>query len=866
MEDDKSDERSDAQTEFHAAGTEDCLREGIILPTTENGFGSPVEFIAHPREDGNHQTVEEHLLGVAEKAKSRAGKIGLGVQGELIGLLHDLGKYSKEFQDYLRSAVDLINPDEDDYVDAKKLKGKVDHSTAGAQWVWQTLSEQGPLGQIVGQILALCIASHHSGLIDCLSSDANSFGEDVFGRRMNKSEQRAHMDEVIGKADSSIQTRFRELADQPELISGVKASLAKIINAAPVKDDKSVIVQQQIGLLVRLLFSCLIDADRVDTADFEKPRAARHRMHGQYTEWMLMIERLEKYLAGFEPRHPVDQLRRDISQHCLDAAARNKGIYTLTVPTGGGKTLASLRFALHHVEKHKMERVVYVIPFTSIIDQNAEVVRGILEPCDDPKSKGHIVLEHHSNLTPEQQGWREKILSENWDAPVVYTTMVQFLETLFGAGTRGARRMHQLANAVLIFDEIQTLPIRCVHLFNNAMHFLVEQCGSTVVLCTATQPLLNEVDAVKGTLRVPKGNEIMPDRRKLFDDLKRVEVINRRKPGGWTAPEIAELAVEETLRAGSCLVIVNTKNAAKALYSQAKGLGDFALYHFSTDMCPAHRKAILSEIRAKLDTKQQILCFSTQLIEAGVDVDFGAVIRFTAGLDSIAQAAGRCNRNGAREIGQVHVVNPQDENLDKLPDIKIGKEKAERVLNDYEADPEKYGYNLTGPEAMEWYYRNYFFDRARDMDYPVSASDVGHNDTLLELLSGNRQAVAEHGRRSGRGPNIYLRQSFMSAAKAFKAIDSPTRGVIVPYGDAGKKLISELCASYEVEKQFDLLRQAQQYTVNVFPYILEKLQDAGAIHPIQDGVDILYLSDSRYYSQEFGLTTEPTGNMEVYCE
>ena len=194
--------------------------------------------------------------------------------------------------------------------------------------------------------------------------------------------------------------------------------------------------------------------------------------------------RLKSHVEELQVRDPIDHLRRDISSHCREGASRGNGIYTLTVPTGGGKTLASLRFALHHAKMHGMDRVIYLIPFTSIIDQNAEVVRGILE--SQGTEPGSVVLEQHSNLTPEEQSWRGKILAENWDAPVIFTTNVQFLETLFGAGTRGARRMHQLANAVLIFDEIQTLPVNCVHLFNNAINFLVEQCGSTVVLCTAT--------------------------------------------------------------------------------------------------------------------------------------------------------------------------------------------------------------------------------------------------------------------------------------------------------------------------------------------------------------------------------------------
>ncbi|NDP38322.1 MAG: CRISPR-associated helicase Cas3' [Rhodoferax sp.] len=819
--------------------------------------------IAHVREaDGSIQWLPDHLIGVSMLARDFARKIGLAEQGELMGLLHDLGKYSEEFQNYLKSAVELLNPDEDeDFVNAKGLKGKVDHSTAGAQLVWRELSQLGQIGQIVGQVLALCIASHHSGLIDCLTSDLNSLGEDSFTKRMSKLDDRTHLIEARAAADEAIVSRMRELITQPSMIGGVSAAIGKVVRAAPEKNDKGIVSQQHIGLLVRFLFSCLIDADRIDTADFESPKHAKLRMRGSYAAWDALIVRLERHLAAFEPKLPIDDLRQDISRHCLDGASRSKGIYTLTVPTGGGKTLASLRFALHHAHKHAMDRVIYVIPFTSIIDQNAEVVRSILEP--QGVTPGTVLLEHHSNLTPEQQTWRGKILSENWDAPIVYTTSVQFLETLFGSGTRGARRMHQLANAVLIFDEIQTLPINCVHLFNNAINFLVEQCGSTVVLCTATQPLLNKVDADKGAIRIPDGNELMPDIKKLFDDLKRVEVKNRRKPGGWTMEEIALLAQEETLRANSCLVIVNTKNSAQTIYRLCKKHATIPVYHLSTNMCPAHRKSILAEVRIRLEKQEQTLLVSTQLIEAGVDVDFGAVIRFMAGLDSIAQASGRCNRNGRSALGIVHVVNPQDENLSMLPDISIGRDKADRVFSDYEANPAKFGNNLIGLKTLDWYYQNYFFARAGEMVYPVSEKVVGHKDSLLNLLAVNTHATAEHCRTKGQAPNIYLRQSFMSAAKAFKAIDAPTRGVIVPYGQAGKDLIADLCGAYMPAKEFELLRQAQQFSVNVFPNVLETLQKAGVVQEVRKETGILFLIDSRYYSEEFGLSTTPEGNMEV---
>lgn len=812
-------------------------------------------YIAHK----NH-TLEQHLIGVADKAKKFAAKINLDEQGELIGLLHDLGKYSDKFQTYIQSAIGLINEDEDDYVDSQGKKGKIDHSTAGAQLVWRELSKQGELGAIVGQILSLCIASHHSGVIDCLSSDTNSLGENVYEKRMSKNNEHTHLQEVLAKADVSILSRAKKLVSNPNILQAMRIALAKIVQAAPIKDDKSVVAQLQIGLLVRFLFSCLIDADRIDSADSENPKAAKLRMHGLYSEWYILCDRIEKYLEELKPSKPIDPLRCDISSYCHNAASRDKGIYTLTVPTGGGKTLASLRFALHHAKKHKMDRVIYVIPFTSIIDQNAEVARSILEPKGTKPSS--VVLEHHSNLIPEEQSWRGKILAENWDAPVVYTTSVQLLEALFGAGTRGARRMHQLANAVLIFDEIQTLPINCVHLFNNAINFLVEQCGSTVVLCTATQPLLHQVESKKGALRIPAGNELMPDIKRLFDELKRVEVINRRKPGGWSNDEIATLALGEAHRTGSCLVIVNTKNAAQTLYRLCKEVNSMPVYHLSTNMCPAHRRAILSEIRDRLEKKLPTLCCSTQLIEAGVDVDFSAVIRYTAGLDSIAQAAGRCNRNGRTKMGYVQVINPKDENLDLLEDILVGREKTERVLDEYEGDPTLFGNDRIGLEAMKRYYMYYFFDRQNEMDYPLSAKSIGHDDTLLNLLSSNSVAVSEHNKRAGQAPNIYLRQSFMSAAKAFKAIDAPTRGVIVQHGKEGQAIVADLCAAYLPDKEFDMLRRAQQFTVNIFPNVLERLEKENAVKEIQEGTGILYL-DYRYYSDEFGLSETPVRNMEA---
>lgn len=830
-------------------------------------------YLAH-QEGERKQSVQEHLLGVAELAKQFAAKLGLEHAGELVGLLHDLGKYSLAFQNYLGSAVGNLNPDEGEYVDAKGLKGKIDHSTAGAQFIWNTLLSKNPLDektQAIAQLLALCIVSHHSGLIDCIEESEKSAIKDKFSQRMKKPEKDAHLQEVLSKVDFAIQDKSMALLQSDLLLSEISELIKRINkNFKYIKkqydiQDKNIYYFQQ-GLLLRFLFSCLIDADRIDTADFENPKAAKKRLKGRYQAFPILIERLEEKLSTFTVNSEVNKHRKHISDTCLSRASDPQGIFTLSVPTGGGKTLASLRFGLNHAQVHQLERIIYIIPFTSIIDQNAEETREILEPRDSG-DEGNIVLEHHSNLTPEQQTWKTKILSENWDAPVVYTTMVQFLETLFGAGTRGARRMHQLANTVLIFDEIQTLPINCVHLFNNAINFLVDHCHTSVVLCTATQPLLNRVDPSKGHLALSKDNELMPDVKQLYQDLRRVKVNNRCKTVGWRYTEVAKLAIEEMHDLGSCLVIVNTKDAAKQIYqacqSQLANSKNTQLFHLSTSMCPRHRKAKLAEMKDLLkvelvegesQSKASLICISTQLIEAGVDVDFGAVIRSIAGLDSIAQAAGRCNRNGKREkIGRVSIVNLSEEKTLLLTDIMEGRKITERILDEYKENPLQFdNENLIGITAIEEYFDYYFFRRQHEMVYSI---EKPRKDSLFNLLSSNASAVGSYERVYDKSLDIHFKQSFMTAAKAFKVIDSPTRGILVPYGKRGQEVIAALCAAYEPDKQYALLKEAQQYTVNVFPQELKALGNAEALHFVQEDVDILYLIKPEYYSKNFGLST-----------
>lgn len=825
-----------------------------------------IEFIAHYRQsDGQAQNLWEHLQETAELSARNAAKIGLETPGELIGLLHDLGKATQEFDKYIRSATGLIDSDADDYLSTEENRGKIDHSSAGAQFICGHLKGE-PQAQLVAQILALVVASHHSGVIDCISPD----GYDKYTTRIQKQDELTRLKEAEANLDEEIKNQMISILKGDKL---VPETIAKMQSLREENDSKET-VYFKLGLLVRFLFSCLIDADRTNTADFEDPyelAICKKQTPKDYL-WPILFGRLEQHLESLKPLNEVDYIRQNISDKCRDFADRGKGIYQLTVPTGGGKTLSSLRFALKHVQKYEMERIIYVIPFTSIIDQNADKVRQILEPSSE---KNQIVLEHHSNLTPEKEGVIQKMLSQNWDAPIVFTTMVQFLETLFGGGTRSARRMHQLANSVVIFDEIQTIPVRCVHMFNIAIRFLVHSCGASVLLCTATQPLLDEVPLSVGekgggevssfySLPIPEDKKIIKDVPGLFNELKRVEIVDLTRGGGWNVEEIANLVERELSLTGSVLVVVNTKNAARHIYKQlANQYTSEELFHLSTSMCPAHRMNILNNIKERLqpDNNQPVICVSTQLIEAGVDIDFGSVIRYLAGLDSIAQAAGRCNRNGNREMGRVHIINPEYENLDRLVDIKVGVQTTLRVLNEYSNDTKAFDNNLIGDKAIKRYYQYYFHERRNDMNYRVHReSAIGRDDNLFSLLSTNELSVIAFERENQSRCNIGLRQSFKSAANVFQAIDTYTRGVIVPYGD-GVKVIAELCSDIALPQFYRELIKAQRFSVNLHVHEFDNLLKQQAIYETKKGSGVFYL-DGRNYNKYYGLNLLPDGELE----
>ena len=818
----------------------------------------PKDAIAHVRKlDGLQQLLIDHLLGTSTISGQFTAKLNLGFVGELLGLMHDFGKYSQKFQNYIRRVNNVgFNFDQDD---EDSFKGG-DHSTAGAQWVYRELRKFGAaqgIGELFGQMLGLCIASHHGeGLIDCLDGEGNP----KWIERFNKTNELTHLAECERNANEAVQQKAKELVGENLIRS--------LLNAVkPILSDQATnnkIKEFYLGCLTRFLFSCLIDADRINSSDFEREAQKEVRRLTEKTDWQTAIDQLEAKLAGFENRYPIDEIRRRISDDCLKRAADSQGIYTLTVPTGGGKTLASLRYALHHAQKHNLDRIIYIIPYTSIIDQNAQAVREILSK--------DWVLEHHSNLEPEKQSWQDKLLSENWDKPIVFTTMVQFLDAWFGGGTRGVRHIHPMTNAVLIFDEIQTLPVKCVHLFCNVLNWLTTFGKSTAVLCTATQPLLGESSlqnfpegkresiAARGLLKQPAHAEIMgtnEQREELYKKLSRVEIRFNEKAGGWNVEEAGTFLLEQFQTTPSCLFIVNTKKWAQELYQycQRQNVPPEALFHLSTNQCAAHRKAIFDTIKGRLKNKEPVICISTQLIEAGVDISMACVIRALGGLDSITQAAGRCNRHGEKEgKGQVWVLNLQEQDFTRiLPDIQAGKTHAERVFRDFA------GQDILQPAAMERYFEYYFYQRSDEMSYSVKNSATG---SLLDWLSDN--ALNPYGEKNDKRskPLPLLMQSFKSAGRAFQAIDAPTHAVIVPYGE-GAELIAKLCGEWDPKEMHRALQKAQRYSVNVFPNVWGKLQKENALHETIEGSGIYYLNE-RYYNDEFGLSLNETSEMTFY--
>lgn len=725
-----------------------------------------------------------------------AGRFGAHALGNVAGRLHDIGKMSPVFQAYIKGNGALKGPD---------------HATAGAREADRLYGPQ------LGRILAYCVAGHHAGLAD------------------GGSEQKP------GTLLHRLRTKSIEPYDGWQAHAGALPEKASIGIPAPLR-SKGKHPGFERAFFVRMLFSALVDADFLATEQFHalaKPGGEQVR-RGFINSMETLLGRLNTKLAGkTSSATAVNRLRGDILAHARAQASQAPGLFSLTVPTGGGKTLTSLAFALEHAIAHGLDRVVYVIPYTSIIEQTAQVFRDALGEDGD-------VLEHHSAVEWDPKGdeqsddeGREGLKklrrdAENWDARIIVTTSVQFFESLFAARTSACRKLHNLAKSVIILDEAQTLPLPLLRPCMAAIETLAAGYGASVVLCTATQPALSKQDGF--TRGLENVREIAPDPQHLDTQLKRVRVEILPEPISDDALA-AELRVQDQV-----LCIVNSRAHARDLFNQIRDMP--GARHLTTLMCPLHRRAALAEIRQDLKDQKPVRLIATSLIEAGVDVDFPTVWRAIAGLDSIAQAAGRCNREGLLTEGIVRIFSPDEvEGRKASPAIKQFAAATREVLRLHDGDP-------LGLAAIKAYFSLVYWSKGPQQ---LDAAMLGEKPNQTQ---GIMNAIEETA--------ATLNFPFAQIAQAFRFIKDTMQPVIVPYSATGKhESVEKLVNSLNfVERPGAIARKLALYSVPVPKNKCDDLMISGAARYVnfdKFGDQFILLENRDIYSLESGLDwSDPT--------
>lgn len=806
-----------------------------------------MQFIAHIRKkDKQVQTVEEHLIETKRLSEIYGEKIGVKHITGLAGMLHDLGKYTNEFREYILEAVN--NPD------IPSRRGKVDHSTAGGKFLYEffhipkkNLSlYKGLIAEVVGN----AIISHHSYLHDFLNPSLES----NYLHRVKEKE--------LHEFNMTIQSFFEKVISEKEFqdyVDKAAIELENFLSKEPAEENG-----KQLMFLTKFVFSALIDADRTNTRLFEENKIEesiennRNLFEDYYKKLMVKID---SFKNQYNSDTIINKLRAEMSEQCEKFADKPSGIYTLSIPTGGGKTLASLRYALKHAMLYNKNRIIYVVPFTTIIEQNVKEVRQILK--DDVN-----ILEHHSNIIEDmnddedQDGIMDiqqklRLAKDNWSSAIIFTTMVQFLNVFYAKGSRNIRRLHNLSDSIIIFDEVQKIPVKCVSLFNYALNFLKTYCNCSILLCTATQPAL---DFVEHKLDINPNAEIIDKLDHVISAFKRVEIIDRATKETFNNEKLAEFIWLKIQEVQSILVILNTKIVVKDLYEKLKKKdGSIPIYHLSTAMCAAHRVKILNKVRSHLKKGNKIICISTQLIEAGVDVSFNCVIRSLAGLDSIAQAAGRCNRHGEKDVQNVYVIDHENENLEHLKEIKEGKRIAKKILIDICNDKTNHGGSILSRQAMEKYFSEYYTNTELESHLDYFISDLRKN--MIELLCENCNGYYKaYLANKGKNLPLFITNSYKTAAEKFRVINDNTTSVIVPY-ESGKEIIAELNSNPTIDDLTYLLKKAQQYTINLYSYEQKQLEKNKGVVEIMDG-KILILTEGSY-SEEYGLNLESDSELEL---
>lgn len=711
--------------------------------------------IAHTRyDDGQwtNQSIEEHCLGVAALASDFAAEFHAAGWGKLCGWWHDIGKYALDFQHHILAAsgqdVTIKDP------------GQVTHAVAGAVYAKEQLFQGGMYLPV-----AYCICGHHAGLHDYRSS-----GEANLEHHLTEVHVLDGIRELLG-------TTQIPLLEQPNI-------------------DREALHPMAWHLWIRMLYSCLVDADSLDTEKFMEEEDYEQR--GKFASMAELKLRLDIFLQQFKSKEStsINQIRNNIQSLCRESGKGSRGIYTLTVPTGGGKTLSSMVWAMEHAKANKCQRIVIAIPYTSIVIQTANILKSIFGEDN--------VIEHHSSVdVDEEKNVKWKLATENWDAPIIVTTNVQLFESLYANKRSRCRKLHNIVNSILILDEVQMLPAVNLQPIVDVLRLLQRYFGVSILMTTATQPALSGIIGTgMAKFQGLESTEIVTDKMRLFEQLRRVDISFVKEK--YTYNSLAE----EICKYERVLCVVNTRRDAKMLFEAVHVKSNVPVVHLSKMMCQQHIMDKLDEVRLKLDHGEPIIVVSTQLIEAGVDIDFPVVYRAMAGLDSIAQAAGRCNREGRLERGQVVVFDFENARL--RGQVRKAAEAADDMLQQGMDD-------FLSPCVTEAYFRDYY-----------SKLDTTDEAKIAELL-------------------YVPTPNFATAARNFLLIKESNMTVFVPYGNQGKRYMEQL--QHDGPSSW-LFRKLQRYSVSISLWQKEQIVALGAV---EMGNDIYYLSDTTGYSKETGL-------------
>lgn len=795
--------------------------------------------LAHILIDGKErkeQTLREHCIHTAEYAAGILKCVKLSACGYLCGILHDAGKAWAEWQDYLQASIN------------EEQTSTVNHTFAAVRFLICTYHNSegfGPYGPWTAEILAYSVGFHH-GLFDGIDSNHNS------GLLHRIEKPNIGYDEAMEKfftycfPRETIDTLFAEAAEEVQAF--IESGIADLL-----ENEREGESYFYMSLLIRLIASATMAGDRQDTAEFMSGSVFPKQMSRDACSnlWASCLKRVEKKLEELENRTPIQKARGRISEQCKEFADNQGGVIRLNVPTGSGKTLSSLRYALAHGKIWGKERIIFTAPLLSILDQNSKEIRRYIQ--DDS-----LILEHHSNvvrLKEEDEKLDEvELLMETWESPVIITTLLQLLNTMFSGKTSCIRRFHTLCNSIIIIDEVQTVPTHLLSLFNLTISFLAQACNTTIVLCSATQPhsdlAVHPITADISTM--------VPYDEMLWNTFRRTKI---RDEGAMDLDEIAAFSSEMLEQANSILIICNQKKQARKVF-KAISEGISRKFYLSADMCMAHRREVFDQLKEALlpEKEEKVICVSTQVIEAGVDISFERVVRFAAGMDSVVQAAGRCNRNGRSPLpAPVAIVRCNGESLAHLPDILRGKNASHELLLAFKENPGAFKEDLASEEAIKAYYSFLYANERENQGLQDGLVTVnGKQTTLYSLLSLNHEFM-----ENDEGI-FFINQAFKTAGKYFTVFDTDTLDVLVPYKE-GANILAELDKTrlpYDWKKITELLGRMKPYTVSMYRWQWEKLYNAGDILSYCEGH--IFALRKEVYSMELGVLA--SDNQSTYRE